>query len=71
MEMPKKQQESIVDKCGDDNFCGGDSTENEAENEKKKGKEKTVSGMRAFEKLKEENLVFEIMPDKFPPNGSQ
>ena len=70
--MPKKELESIVDKCADEKFCGGDCSESAAEDENElAGKEKTVSGLRAFEKLKEENLVFEIMPDKFPLNGSQ
>ena len=67
MAMPKKEIESFVDKCGDESFSRDDSSESEVENEiKLKGKERTVSGLCAFEQLKELNLVFEIMPDKFP-----
>ena len=48
--MPKKQLESIVDKCADENFCGGDCSKSEAENENElESKEKTVSRLRAFE----------------------
>ena len=52
MARPKKQLESFVDKCGDENFCGDDSSESEAVNENEvKGKEETVSHLRAFEQL--------------------
>ena len=33
MVRPKKQLESVVDKCADEKFCGGDCSESEAENE--------------------------------------